>query len=170
MTHGIRKLKNDRKGGIEGLPLELMIIIIVATMGAAILVGWMGNIETPESIGDISVEPKNINLAGDGTTSKELTITVTDQDGNGIQGATVVLTGLNISNGGVANSHDAAYPTGTVAGTTDNAGSVGFKNLKMNLRGSLGYITVTASMPDYGEKSVKIPVVHGGTVNPSEQT
>lgn len=34
-------------GGIEGLPLQLMIIILVATMGTAIIVGWMGSIETP---------------------------------------------------------------------------------------------------------------------------
>ena len=41
------QLRNGKEdsGGIEGLPLQLMIIILVATMGAAILVGWMGNIE-----------------------------------------------------------------------------------------------------------------------------
>lgn len=53
-------------GGIEGLPLQLMIIILVATMGTAIIVGWMGSIETPQSIG--SVDFGDNVTAEDGTT------------------------------------------------------------------------------------------------------
>lgn len=40
-------LKNDRSGGIEGLPLQLMILILIATLATAIIIGWMGNIEEP---------------------------------------------------------------------------------------------------------------------------
>ena len=36
--------------------MQLMIIILVATMGTAILLGWMGSIETPKSIGDVTAE------------------------------------------------------------------------------------------------------------------
>jgi hypothetical protein len=36
--HRIGKaLRKNRKGGIEGLPLQLMIIIMIATLGTAII-------------------------------------------------------------------------------------------------------------------------------------
>ena len=55
--HGTTRkaLRKNRKGGIEGLPLQLMIIIMVATLGTAIIIGWMGNIEEPDSISRVDV-------------------------------------------------------------------------------------------------------------------
>ena len=54
--HGKDKaLRKNRKGGIEGLPLQLMIIIMVATLGTAIIIGWMGNIEEPHSISRVVI-------------------------------------------------------------------------------------------------------------------
>jgi len=75
---------SDDYGGIEGLPLQLMIVILVATMGTAIIVGWMGSIETPHSIGEVEYEDC-IN-AEDGTIPT-FTVTVYDQDGNRLEGA-----------------------------------------------------------------------------------
>ena len=53
-------LKNDRSGGIEGLPLQLMILILIATLATAIIIGWMGNISTPESIGDVTLDKSDV--------------------------------------------------------------------------------------------------------------
>ena len=50
------KLKGNNRGGIEGLPLQLMIVIMVATMGSAVILGWMGNIDTPHYISSLNVE------------------------------------------------------------------------------------------------------------------
>ncbi len=84
-----RDIRTDRSGGIEGLPLQLMIVIIVATMGIAIIVGWMGNLETPNSIGDVEISP--LYLEADNNNGVEnFTVTVRDQDGEFLEGAVVV--------------------------------------------------------------------------------
>ena len=72
-----RDLRKDRNGGIEGLPLQLMIVILVATMGTAIIVGWMGSIETPHSIGNVEVQ--DVVLCDDGTVTG-FCLEVRDQD------------------------------------------------------------------------------------------
>lgn len=171
MTHvkwQARKL--NRKGGIEGLPLELMIIIIIATMGTAILVGWMGNIETPHSIGGVDVETgtlgdsditTQISLDGKGSTDAAcIGVYVRDQDGNPLKGATVVLSGLNVAK----TATDQATSTKTYSSayaTTDNNGLATLDNLHLALKGgSVGFVTVSVSMPGYGENTAaKVAVV-----------
>ena len=142
-----RNMANDRRGGIEGLPLQLMIMILVATLGTAIIVGWMANIEEPHSIGNIAVESGSALLTKDGSgyvTVNDIIINVTDQDGNPLEGATVVLSGL-----GIKTSND-----GTVFGDTDDNGMVHFPpGLRLRLSGRVGFITVDVSKAGYGEDS-----------------
>ncbi len=141
--------RNRNSGGIEGLPLQLMIMIIVATMGTAIIVGWMGDLQTPQSIGDVDVDPGQI--VSDGSTLGDITITVTDQDGTYLEGATVYLNGLNIRMNG-----EKAF------GTTDANGSVTFSGLTIDPVGGGGakFIDVLVSKSGYGEhNSAQIIVI-----------
>ncbi len=150
-TKRLNRLKKNRKGGIEGLPMELMIIVVVATIGTGILVGWMGDIEAPQTIGDVSCSVDQISMNSDTVTNQKFDITVTDTSGNGIQGATVVLTGCSIT----------SKTGGTVSMTTDKDGKASFSNLTLTKTAhGLGYVNVQVSSPDYGEyNTVKIPVV-----------
>lgn len=135
-------------GGIEGLPLQLMIIIIVATMGTAIIVGWMGSIDTPHSIGSVQFEDS---IEASNRTISEFTVTVTDQDGALLEGATVVLDGLNVKMDGK-----------TAYATTDSSGSVTFRNLTINPAGSakVGFISVMVTKPGYTDSSTyKVTVI-----------
>ena len=157
--HGTKRtaLRKNRKGGIEGLPLQLMIVIMVATLGTAIIIGWMGNIEEPDSISKVEVVSGEIDLSKTSstygttsgsygsyyTTTKDVAIVVYDQDNNPIPGATVVLTGL-----GITDSQGK-----TVHGDTDDNGSVVFKNLRLRMNGNIGYIDVNVSKAGYGENS-----------------
>ena len=152
-----KALRKNRKGGIEGLPLQLMIIIMVATLGTAIIVGWMGNIEEPSTIDKVVVQNDDIDLtkvnstygATTGSfgplyrTSEDVVITVYDQKGNPLSGATVVLTGL-----GVSDSEGK-----TVHGNTDDNGTVVFKDLTLRMNSHVGYIDVGVSKAGYGENS-----------------
>ena len=164
--HGKGKaLRKNRKGGIEGLPLQLMIIIMVATLGTAIIIGWMGNIEEPQSISKVDVESGDINLTKINSTygssasgsfgsyyypHEDVIITVFDQNGDPLSDATVVLTGL-----GVTDSEGR-----TVHGNTDDNGTVVFKNLRLRMNGHIGYISVEVSKSGYGENSsCKITVI-----------
>ena len=143
-TRLIRKLNRNKKGSIEGLPLQLMIMIIIATMGTAILIGWMGNIDTPKHIGGVEVVSGDIVLNGNSTTSGYIEVYVTDQNGNPLSGATVVLSGL-----GVADKNGK-----TAYANTDSMGRAVFEGLKINLRNSeIGFINVNVSMPEYGENN-----------------
>lgn len=151
-----RDFRRDRSGGIEGLPLQLMIVILVATMGTAIILGWMGNIEAPHSIGDVSVEPDGVTGLGSTVRSNDGTldafdVVVRDQDGEYLKGATVVLRGLNVT--------DAAGETAFME--TDSSGRAHFSGLRIDPSGGeVGFITVVVSMPGYGEdSSTKVTVI-----------
>ena len=130
---------SDDYGGIEGLPLQLMIVILVATMGTAIIVGWMGSIETPHSIGEVEYEDC-IN-AEDGTIPT-FTVTVYDQDGNRLEGAVVLLEGM-----GVTKSGETAYLT------TEADGTATFTDLKISPAGSgkVGHLYITVEKSGYSE-------------------
>jgi hypothetical protein len=139
-----KKLNNNKKGSIEGLPLQLMIIIIIATMGTAILIGWMGNIDTPKSIGAVEVVSGDIVLNGSTTTEGIVEIYVADQNGNPLGGATVVLSGLGVTD----KNGKTAYTN------TSSNGYAKFDGLHITLRGSeIGFITVNVSMSEYGENN-----------------
>lgn len=139
----IDDMRKDRRGGLEGLPLQLMITIMVATLGTAIIIGWMGNIETPHSIGDINVSEDN--LDGTSGTLGDFTITVRDQDGEYLKGATVVLRGLNVT--------DAEGKTAYAV--TDESGKAKFSGLKIDPsgNGAVGFLAVSVSLAGYGEDS-----------------
>ena len=157
MSCGKRKLVKDKSAGIEGLPLQLLIMVVVAGLGLTIIMGWMSSIEAPHSIGEIMVTPGEIVVQdsdGDGifTASGVLvTVTVTDQSGDRLEGATVMLQGANVmtSKGEV------------VRGVTNPRGQVTFSDLKVEQFGStLTTITVTVAKGDYGiDTSFEIPVI-----------
>lgn len=144
----------DRKGGIEGLPMELMIIVIVATLGIAILVGWMGSIEEPHTIGDVELSQSVFDgkrTGGSEYNCGNLFITVTDDEGVPIDGAEVVLTGCNV--------HYKNY-AGSVVQTTNFQGKVNFCDLVVALVPGTHYIDIHVHTDDYGDDdSAKILVL-----------
>ena len=154
---GIRGMSGDCEAGIEGLPLQLLIMVVVAGLGLTIIMGWMNSISAPRSIGEVFVAPSEIvvhDADSDGIYTAEgilMTVTVTDQSGDRLEGATVVLEGANIRAG------DGDSPRGV----TNARGQVVFSGLVVEQFGSkLTTITVTVAKGDYGiDSSYEIPVV-----------
>ena len=155
---GKRKgVADDTSAGIEGLPLQLLIMVVVAGLGLTIIMGWMNSIAAPHTIGDIMVSPGEIVVHdpdGDGIYTASgvlITVTVTDQSGDRLEGATIMLQGANVmtSKGEV------------VRGVTNSRGQVAFSDLKVEQFGSmLTTITVTVAKGDYGiDTSYEIPVI-----------
>jgi hypothetical protein len=157
MSKGIMgRLRKNMDGGIEGLPLQLMIIILIATLGTAIILGWMGSLEAPKHIGSVNIDSDDIILEKVSgteryTDSGYVKIYVTDQNGNGLAGATVVLSGCSVS------TSDGK----TVHGVTDSRGYVEFNDVRASLRGAkIGFINVDVSMSGYGtNSSARIAVI-----------
>ncbi len=138
------------KGGIEGLPLQLMIVILVATMGTAVIMGWMGSIETPHAIG--ALEYTGTISAGDGGALDPVDITVFDQDGDLLEGATVILSGMNVK----------SADGGTAWSTTGPDGRASFEGLRISHAGDskCGFIDILVTKEGYTDSSrYKITVV-----------
>jgi hypothetical protein len=154
-----KELVGDKDGGIEGLPLQLMILVLIAGVGSAVMMGWMAGLDAPMTISSVYSEPGEIVLDdddGNGIYTNDeigLKVHVVDNEGNDISGALVVLSGCNIA----SSSGSTAY------GTTDASGVVIFENLEASHVGSsLGFITVTVTKSGYGSESTySVPVVCG---------
>lgn len=150
-------LREDQGAGIEGLPLQLLIMVVVAGLGLTIVMGWMNSISTPRSIGDVFVTPGEILVYDDDSdglyTRDGLTISVivTDQSGDRLEGATVVLEGANVR----------TSDGDPVRGVTNENGQVVFSDVCVEQFGSrLTTITVTVAKGDYGiDSTYEIPVV-----------
>ncbi len=152
-----KKMRMDRNGGIEGLPLQLLIIVLVAGVGSAIIMGWMGGLEAPESIGSVHSSIEEITLDDeDGDrifTADEvaLSITVLDQDGDPVTGASVSLEGCSILSSEGKRPH----------AITDESGKATFEGLSLARAGSsLGYVTVNVAKSGMSStRSISVPVV-----------
>lgn len=159
MRFSKKMISGDRNGGIEGLPLQLMIMVIVAGLGTAVLVGWMGGLSAPESIASVNVNPSEVILTDgdlDGTYENDditLTIFVCDQNGDAVTGASVVLDGCNVRD----SDGTSAY------GTTDAEGKVVFGGLTASHYGQgIDFITVTVAKGGMGtDSSLQVPVISG---------
>ena len=134
-------------------------MVVIAGIGLTIIMGWMGSISAPKAIGEIFVSPGQIVVFdedGDGLYAAydiSVTVTVTDQAGDRLEGATVLLEGTNVR-----------FSSGEpVRGITDRHGQVLFAGVCVEQFGStMSLITVTVAKGDYGiDSSYEIPVVPG---------
>ncbi len=104
-------LKKDKKGALEGLPLYLIILVVIAGVGTVILVGWMMSSQSTELD---SIAVKDATMRHTWTTN---TITAYDQNGNRLEGVTVTLEGCGVNR----------------VGETDSNGEIQFSNLDIEL-------------------------------------
>jgi protocatechuate 3,4-dioxygenase beta subunit len=150
-----KRIREDRNGGIEGLPLQLMIMVMVAGIGSAIIIGWMGGLSAPQTISTVIADPAEIVLSddnGDGvylSNDIQIVITVSDQDGNAVVGASVSLDGSSIRDSGRMPHM-----------ITDSNGQVSFEGLSAQRSGrGLGFIEVTvvkSGMANSGTTSIPV--------------
>lgn len=153
----VKKISKDKRGGIEGLPLQLIIMVAIAGIGMTVILGWMSNLETPKSIGAVYASPSEIVLTdedGNGVYEGKrisLAITVLDQNGDPIPGATIVLEGASIA------TEDGRTPHII----TDPSGKAVFKNLTLSQKGTkVAFVSATIAKNGYGtDTSLAIPVI-----------
>ncbi len=87
-------LDRNRRGSIEGLPLQLMIVIMVATIGSAVIMGWMGNIDAPHYIRGLGIQ-ENVVSIEDGTI-QDIHVCVTDENGEPLQGVSILISNKQV--------------------------------------------------------------------------
>jgi hypothetical protein len=146
----IMRLRKNKKGGIEGLPLQLMIIVLVAALGTAVIVGWVSSVDTPTSIGDVTVGSGDIDMNRETNGKISVSISVTDQNGDPLEGVLISLTGCGIR----------TSENGQVYGNSDRNGNVEFKDLTINSGSGVRFVNVSASKSGYGEdNTARIAVI-----------
>ena len=86
----------DRNGGIEGMPLQLMIAVIVAMAALGIVVGWLVIAgDTDATLKRMTTDPETVVLAGSGRVNGtvEMTIYVYDSEGNEVDDVILTFSG-----------------------------------------------------------------------------
>ena len=154
-----RRIKCDVRAGIEGMPLQLMIIVLVAGVSMAIILGWTSGLSAPQTIASVTSDPGEIEVSdgdGDGLFTAdeiEINIHVADSQGKPVEGATVIL------EGGYALDEDG----GTPHATTNSKGVASFSSLTVQkYGGSVGFITVTVVKSNcVSTASLTLPVITG---------
>ena len=71
-----------------------MIVIMVATMGSAVIMGWMGNIDTPHYISSLGVE-ENVVTIEDGVI-QDIHVCVVDESGEPLEGVSVLISNKQV--------------------------------------------------------------------------
>ncbi len=84
----------DESGALEGLPLYLIILVTVAGIGTAIVVGWMMGASSTE-LGRIEIDEDDRLITTQ--SGQTLRIRAYDQDDNSLEGAVVSLEGCEIT-------------------------------------------------------------------------
>ncbi len=84
------KLRTNKSGALEGLPLYLIILVVVAGIGTAVLAGWMMSSRTSD-LGSIELSDSSI-----GTGKHDVEITAYDQNGSPLEDVTISLIGCGI--------------------------------------------------------------------------
>lgn len=147
----------DERGGIEGMPLQLMILVIVTGLVLAVVLGWTLSIQGPTVIKSVSTDPESVTLPTpslEQTATKTVTIRVSafDAKDQPVRGIVVTMTGA-ASRTYVA--HDAADGTD---------GTATFANVAVSLPPgvTVGELSLTIQKAGYPSKVWSIPVVRGG--------
>lgn len=143
----------DETGGIEGMPLQLMIVVIVAGLVLAVVLGWTLSIQGPSVIKSVSTDPASVNVGNvdiDRPASKTLTVKVTAYDAKNAPIPDTIMT----LGGAVA---------GAIVRQAGGDGTATFSNVAVTLPPgvSVGELTVTIQKSGFPTKSWSIPVVRG---------
>ncbi|MFO7792020.1 MAG: hypothetical protein R6W73_03450 [Candidatus Saliniplasma sp.] len=99
MNKNRKNLSND--GALEGLPLYLILLVVIAGVGTAIIIGWMTSAESTEldSI-EIDEDDRTINTSS----GQHIDVTAYDRDGNGLEGVVITLEGCDVVESGETGS------------------------------------------------------------------
>jgi hypothetical protein len=98
----MKRIRADRKG-LEGLPLQLLIMAVVAGLALVVVVGWFSGLGgTPvKNIKTISIEPSPITTSNPGINVQakktvDITVCAFDQGDTKVKGITVHLSGVGV--------------------------------------------------------------------------
>ncbi|MEM3341592.1 MAG: hypothetical protein QW728_02765 [Thermoplasmata archaeon] len=168
MKIAVRKawVRNE-KGSIEGLPLQLLIMIVIAAVGLGILLAWLQGVDKLKNIGSVvpiddpsngklikSVELNEVDYFNEeavwqgGTT---LYIKVYDKENNPLPGAMVTLSGCGAFGSKETSNQEADKGVATFNGVV----------FRLSMGTQASNVLVKVTKTNYGDGGCQIPVTRG---------
>ncbi len=92
----MRKMRSDDRGGMEGVPLQLVIVVVIGVAALGILIGWLAMAgDTDPILRKVSVEPETVSIEGDGRITRVVIfdVYVYDSEGDEVDGAVLTFSG-----------------------------------------------------------------------------
>ncbi|MBN1391092.1 MAG: hypothetical protein JXA22_10675 [Candidatus Thermoplasmatota archaeon] len=86
----------DRNGGMEGVPLQLIIAVVVGMAALGIVIGWLAIAsDTDANLKRITTDPETVEITGEGRVNLTVAITVYvyDSEGNEVDDVIVTFSG-----------------------------------------------------------------------------
>jgi hypothetical protein len=87
---------SDRNGGIEGVPLQLIIAVVVGMAALGIVIGWLAVAgDTDATLRSVTTDPETIQINGEGRVNMTANVTVFiyDSEGNEVDGVIMTFSG-----------------------------------------------------------------------------
>lgn len=120
-----RKISEDSSGAVEGLPLQLIIMVAVAAIVLVIILGWLAPWQDKADLDQLTASP----LTVDSDVQSTIVVTAWDTKNNHLEGVVVEISGANVDTQVLTTGSDGTV-TFTVTpsvpgGTTGNINIVG---------------------------------------------
>jgi hypothetical protein len=139
-----KKFKNDERG-VEGLPVRLIVVLVVGVIALSAMVAAVNSFKPQRTLSaavtEVSSKDGNllqISSAGEGSVTKTWTcyVNVTDDRGDPVSGAGVIVHGLGGAGSGVTNTKGVAYLSKT-------------NDIRLNANQNSGYMTLEVNAPGF---------------------
>jgi hypothetical protein len=88
------RLSRNKTGAVEGLPLQLIIMVAVAAIVLVIVLGWLAPWQSKVDLNSLTVNPTTVGNNNQTT----ITVTAWDTKGNYLEGVVIEISGCNVDN------------------------------------------------------------------------
>ena len=87
-----KRLKGNNDGAVEGLPLQLIIMVAIAAIVLVIVLGWLAPWQSKVNLDALTVTPSSV----DNNNETIITVTAWDTKGNYLEGVVIEVSGSNV--------------------------------------------------------------------------